>query len=51
MNVYTLQCRDALSQLFVVTTLMWADMQRGLLERGLTQTRAQVLWVLGEAGP
>lgn len=41
--------RDALSQLFLVTTLMSADMQRGLVERGLTQTRAQVLWVLGEA--
>ena len=46
----TLQCRDALLQLFLVTTLMSADMERGLAERGLTQTRAQVLWVLGEAG-
>jgi DNA-binding MarR family transcriptional regulator len=46
---HTSQCRDALSQLFLVTTLMSADMQRGLAERGLTQTRAQVLWVLGEA--
>jgi DNA-binding MarR family transcriptional regulator len=45
----TLLCRDVLSQLFLVTTLMSADMQRGLAERGLTQTRAQVLWVLGEA--
>ena len=44
----TLLCRDVLSQLFLVTTLMSADMQRGLAERGLTQTRAQVLWVLGE---
>ncbi|MCV9966704.1 MarR family transcriptional regulator [Pararhizobium sp. BT-229] len=47
---YTAQCRDTLSQLFLVTTLMSADMQRGLLERGLTLTRAQVLWFLGEAG-
>lgn len=47
---YTSQCGDALSQLFLVTTLMWEDMQRGLLERGLTLTRAQVLWVLGKAG-
>ena len=47
---HTAQCRDALSQLFLVTTLMSADMQRGLAERGLTQTRAHVLWVLGEAG-
>jgi DNA-binding MarR family transcriptional regulator len=46
---HTSQCRDALSQLFLVTTLMSADMQRGLAERGLTQTRAHVLWVLGEA--
>lgn len=41
--------RDALLQLFLVTTLMSADMQRGLADRGLTQTRAQVLWVLGQA--
>lgn len=47
---HTSQCRDALSQLFLVTTLMSADMERGLAERGLTQTRAQVLWVLGKAG-
>ena len=46
---HTSQCRDALSQLLLVTTLMSADMQRGLAERGLTQTRAQVLWVLGNA--
>ena len=46
----TSRCRDALLQLFLVTTLISADMQRGLAERGLTQTRAQVLWVLGEAG-
>jgi DNA-binding MarR family transcriptional regulator len=46
---HTSQCRDALSQLFLVTTLMSADMQRGLAERGLTQTRAKVLWVLGKA--
>jgi DNA-binding MarR family transcriptional regulator len=45
----TSSCRDALSQLFLVTTLMSADMQRGLAERGLTLTRAQVLWVLGGA--
>ena len=45
----TLQCRDTLLQLFLVTTLMSADMERGLAERGLTQTRAQVLWVLGAA--
>lgn len=44
-----LQRRDALSQLFLVTTLMSADMQRGLVERGLTQSRAQVLWILGDA--
>jgi len=47
---YSVLCRDALSQLFLVTTLMSADMQRGLEERGLTLARAQVLWVLGEAG-
>ena len=46
----TSRCRDTLLQLFLVTTLMSADMQRGLAERGLTQTRAQVLWVLGETG-
>lgn len=46
----TRQPRDALSQLFLVTTLMWADMERGLLERGLTLARAKVLWILGEAG-
>jgi DNA-binding MarR family transcriptional regulator len=46
----TSRCRDTLLQLFLVTTLMSADMQRGLAERGLTQTRAQVLWVLGEVG-
>src|SRR4051812_11777445 len=28
---------------------MSADMQRGLAERGLTLTRAQVLWILGDA--
>ena len=49
-EVHISQCRDTLSQLFLVTTLMSADMQRGLLERGLTLTRAQVLWFLGEAG-
>lgn len=42
-------CRNALLQLFLVTTLMSEDMQRGLVERGLTQARAQVLWILGEA--
>jgi DNA-binding MarR family transcriptional regulator len=47
---YTSKRRDALSQLFVVTTLMTSDMQRGLTQRGLTLTRAHVLWVLGEAG-
>ena len=47
---YTSKRRDALSQLFLVTTLMTADMQHGLTERGLTLTRAHVLWVLGEAG-
>jgi DNA-binding MarR family transcriptional regulator len=47
---HTSECRDALSQLIHVTTLMSADMQRGLAERGLTQARAHVLWVLGEAG-
>jgi DNA-binding MarR family transcriptional regulator len=46
---HTSHCRDALSQLFLVTTLMSADMERGLAERGLTQTRAQVLWVLGSS--
>ena len=46
---YASQRRDALSQLFLVTTLMSADMQRGLVERGLTQSRAQVLWILGDA--
>ena len=46
---HTAHCRDALLQLFLVTTLMSADMQRGLTERGLTLTRAQVLWILGEA--
>lgn len=45
----TSQRRDVLSQLLLVTTLMTDDMQRGLAERGLTPTRAQVLWVLGEA--
>jgi DNA-binding MarR family transcriptional regulator len=48
-DIHTSQCRDALSQLFLVTTLMSADMERGLAERGLTLTRAQVLWILGEA--
>ena len=46
---HTGHCRDALLQLFLVTTLMSADMERGLTERGLTLTRAQVLWILGEA--
>jgi len=46
---HTTNCRDALLQLFLVTTLMSADMERGLAERGLTLTRAQVLWILGEA--
>jgi DNA-binding MarR family transcriptional regulator len=45
---HTSKRRDALSQLFVVTTLMTDDMQRGLTERGLTLTRAQVLWILGD---
>jgi DNA-binding MarR family transcriptional regulator len=46
---HTAQCSDTLSQLFVITTLMKDDMERGLAERGLTLTRAQVLWFLGEA--
>ena len=46
---HTSKCRDALSQLFLVTTLMSADMERGLAERGLTLARAQVLRILGEA--
>jgi DNA-binding MarR family transcriptional regulator len=49
-DAYTSKRRDALSQLMLVTTLMTSDMQRGLSERGLTLTRAHVLWVLGEAG-
>ena len=41
--------RDALSQLLWVTSLMSADMQRGLAEYGLTEARAHVLWELGAA--
>ena len=46
---HTVQCSDTLSQLFLVTTLMEEDMESGLAERGLTLTRAQVLWFLGES--
>lgn len=47
-NVESLsKSRDALSQLLRVTTLMSADMQRGLGDLGLTQSRAHVLWELG----
>ena len=48
-NDHTTYCRDTLLQLFLVTTLMSADMEHGLAERGLTLTRAQVLWILGES--
>lgn len=48
-GVYASSSRDTLLQLFLVTTLMSEDMQRGLAERGLTQARAQVLWILGES--
>lgn len=42
-------CRDALSRLLWVTSLMSADMQRGLAGYGLTEARAHVLWELGTA--
>jgi DNA-binding MarR family transcriptional regulator len=42
-------CRDALSQLLRATTLLSADMQRGLAAHGLTQARAHLLWELGPA--
>ncbi|UJW87258.1 MarR family winged helix-turn-helix transcriptional regulator [Devosia sp. SL43] len=46
---HTAKCSDTLSQLLLVTTLMEEDMESGLADRGLTLTRAQVLWFLGEA--
>nr|WP_278499781.1 MarR family transcriptional regulator [Brucella intermedia] len=44
---HTSKCREALSQLLWVTTLMSADMRRGLADYGLTEVRAHVLWELG----
>ncbi|GAA1917436.1 hypothetical protein GCM10009737_18620 [Nocardioides lentus] len=43
--------RDGLGLLLQVTTLLSADMARGLPARGLTQARASLLWILGEQGP
>ena len=46
---HTSDCHDALSQLLSITSLMSADMQRGLADYGLTEARAHVLWALGAA--
>ncbi|MGV3490712.1 MAG: MarR family winged helix-turn-helix transcriptional regulator [Devosia sp.] len=40
-----------MSQLLRVTTLMRADLDQGLEQRGLTQARAHLLWELGAHQP
>lgn len=47
--MHTENCRDALSKLFEVTTLMAVDMRRGLASYGLTEARVPILWQLGVA--
>jgi DNA-binding MarR family transcriptional regulator len=41
----------ALSKLLVTTVLMNDDLERGLTERGLTQTRARALWAIFHQEP
>jgi DNA-binding MarR family transcriptional regulator len=41
----------ALDRLHELSVLMNIDMQRGLAERGLTQARTHLLWVLLQQGP
>lgn len=44
------KARSALDALLALTGAIAEDMRAGLEERGLTRTRAHLLWVLGEAG-
>lgn len=41
----------ALDQILELALLVAADMSSGLAERGLTDARAHLLWVLGQQGP
>jgi DNA-binding MarR family transcriptional regulator len=43
--------RDALAHILALTSLMSADMQRGLMGLDLTEARAHVLWELGKMDP
>ncbi|MFY0407504.1 MarR family winged helix-turn-helix transcriptional regulator [Solicola sp. PLA-1-18] len=42
---------DALDRLLELTVLLGQDMAAGLARDGLTESRAHLLWVLGETGP
>jgi DNA-binding MarR family transcriptional regulator len=42
---------DAVERLFELAVLLADGMERGLVERGLTRARAELLWRLGRAGP
>jgi DNA-binding MarR family transcriptional regulator len=42
---------DALERLFELAAYLTDAMDRGLTERGLTRTRAELLWRLGRLGP
>lgn len=46
----SLNNREALSQFLWVTSLMSADLARGLARYGLTESRASLFWRVGETG-
>jgi DNA-binding MarR family transcriptional regulator len=43
--------REALMRLFELTVRLGEEMEKGLVERGLTRARAAVIWQLHERGP
>jgi DNA-binding MarR family transcriptional regulator len=42
---------EALMRLFELTVVLGEEMEKGLVERGLTRARAAVIWQLHERGP
>jgi DNA-binding MarR family transcriptional regulator len=42
---------EALMRLFQLTVVLGEEMEKGLVERGLTRARAAVIWQLHERGP
>lgn len=45
-----MEANDALAKLFELAVRLTDEMERGLVERGLTRARAELLWVLHHQG-